>query len=582
MSTKKTLKINENSVFLITGGAKGITAQCAVKIAEITHCKFILVGRSSIIKQEPNWAHALKSGKELQKSALLHYKNKDQKVSPKTLQKEIKGILSTREIDSTIQKIKTAGGQAIYISADVTDEASFIPKVQSAVNKIGQISGVIHGAGNLADKLIENKSGSDFDLVVNTKIQGLKNIIKAVKPGDLDFLVLFSSVAGFFGNIGQTDYAIANELLNKSALILDKSLPDCRVISINWGPWDSGMVSPELKKVFLEKNIQLISSENGINALVNELFRTEQKTPQILIGSPIGSDVEINVFNNESINIRRCLNLKNNPFLLDHRIGSQAVLPATCASSWIADTCQSLHPGFNFTGMEDFKILKGLTFNDSDYDVNMELKSIGENKEGEKVYEAIITSENSTNRKVFHYSGRVTLKKRPRPLRQHPPIETFELDSSKYRDGNGLYQDGTLFHGPTFHGIQQVLQVNKEKVITKVLIPQIDISVQGQFSARITNPFINDAIVQSLLLWTQEFYDAPCLPSRLHNWEQFRMIPFDVPVWAILSITYHNDHAVVGNILVQDENGSEFFTYTGLEGTISNHLKRFIGKKDQK
>ena len=202
MSTKKTLKINENSVFLITGGAKGITAQCAVKIAEITHCKFILVGRSSIIKQEPNWAHALKSGKELQKSALLHYKNKDQKVSPKTLQKEIKGILSTREIDSTIQKIKTAGGQAIYISADVTDEASFIPKVQSAVNKIGQISGVIHGAGNLADKLIENKSGSDFDLVVNTKIQGLKNIIKAVKPGDLDFLVLFSSVAGFFGNIG--------------------------------------------------------------------------------------------------------------------------------------------------------------------------------------------------------------------------------------------------------------------------------------------------------------------------------------------------------------------------------------------
>jgi NADP-dependent 3-hydroxy acid dehydrogenase YdfG len=581
MSTKETFKINENSVFLVTGGAKGITSQCAVKIAEITRCKFILIGRSSIIEQEPDWAQGLKSIKELQKSALLHYKNNNQKVSPKTLQNEIKGILSTREIDSTIQKIKTAGGQAIYISADVTDEASFIPKIQSAVKKTGQISGVIHGAGNLADKLIENKSGSDFDIVVNTKIQGLKNIIKAVKPEQLDFLILFSSVAGFFGNIGQADYAIANELLNKSALILNKSLPDCRVISINWGPWDSGMVSPELKKVFLERNIQLISSELGINALINELFRTEQIAPQILIGSPIGSDFEIKTFNSKSINIRRCLNLKNNLFLKDHRIGSQAVLPATCASSWLVDTCQSLHPGLNFTGMEDFKILKGLTFNDSDHDVNMELKLLDGTNDSKKIYDAIITSQNSNNRKVFHYSGRVTLEKNSRPLRHHPSIKALELDSSKYLDGKSLYQDGTLFHGPSFHGIQQVLQIDKEKVIIRVLIPQIEGSVQGQFSARITNPFINDAIVQSLLLWTQEFYDAPCLPSRLHKWEQFRMIPFDVPVWAILSITYHNDHAVVGNILVQDENGGEFFTFTGLEGTISNHLKRFIGKKDQ-
>jgi hypothetical protein len=103
---------------------------------------------------------------------------------------------------------------------------------------------------------------------------------------------------------------------------------------------------------------------------------------------------------------------------------------------------------------------------------------------------------------------------------------------------------------------------------------------QGQFKARTTNPFINDAIVQSLLIWTQEFNDAPCLPSRLHEWDQYRIIPFGVPAWAILTITYHNDFAVVGDILVQDEEGFEFFHFKGLEGTISRNLKRFIGKKD--
>ena len=580
MVKENTAFLDKNAVLLVSGGAKGITSHCIIKIAETTSCRFILVGRSSILDPEPGYAENSKKSGELQENALKFYKESGKKITPKVLQKEIKNILSSREISSTLQKIEERGGEAVYISADVTDEKSLIPKIQSAVKKFGPVTGVIHGAGNLADKLIENKSSADFDLVVNTKIKGLENIIKAVDPEAINFLVLFSSVAGFFGNTGQSDYAIANEILNKSAYIIKRSLPDCHVISINWGPWDSGMVSPKLKKVFSERNIQLISTELGTEALINELSRPEQTTPQILIGSPIGSEIEIKSLNSDSIVVRRSLDIENNPFLLDHRIGSQAVLPATCASSWLADTCQSLHPGFSFTQMEDFKILKGITFDVGDHDFDMEIKSLAGTDGSKKVYEAIITSQNNTNRKIFHYSSRVTLEKGSPALRQHPPIMDLGLDPLKYRNGSDFYQDGTLFHGPSFQGIQEVLQVNKNKVITKVSIPQLDPTVQGQFSARITNPFVNDAIVQSLLLWTQEYYDTPCLPSRLHQWEQYRLIPFDIPVWAILTITNHNDHAVVGNILVQDENGGEFFTFTGLEGTTSKHLKRFIGKKD--
>jgi acyl transferase domain-containing protein len=64
----------------------------------------------------------------------------------------------------------------------------------------------------------------------------------------LHFLVLFSSIVGFYGNIGQSDYAIANEILNKSAHRIKNQYPNLHVISIDWGPWEAGMVTPELKK----------------------------------------------------------------------------------------------------------------------------------------------------------------------------------------------------------------------------------------------------------------------------------------------------------------------------------------------
>jgi len=552
--------LNENSVVLISGGAKGITAKCAIKIAETAQCRFLLIGRSSRLASEPDWAGGIENSKELQKSALAFYKKIEKKITPKILQKEIKNILSSREISTTINEIESHGGTAVYIAADVTDQKLLISQVHSAVKKLGPVTGVIHGAGNLADKLIENKSADDFDLVVNTKINGLKNIIQSLNPEALKFLVLFSSVAGFFGNTGQTDYAIANEILNKSAHMIQKSLPNCRVISINWGPWDSGMVSPELKKVFKERNIQLISTEFGVETLIKELVRPNQKTSQILVGSSINTHVEINPHHKDEIIVHRYLDQKNNPFLNDHQIGSQAVLPATCASAWLADTCESLNPGFSFFHMEDFKVLKGATFNNDRRLYEIALKSLSDTNGTIKKYDVVITSQNDKNHKVFHYSGQVTLVKELPVVPKHQLVGEFELDTSQHRAGSDFYQDGTLFHGPFLQGIQDVLQLNESRVITRISLPQM-------------------AVVQSLLIWTQEFYDAPCLPSRLHQWDNYRVIPFGMPAWVNLNITYHNEHAVVGDILVQDEQGNEFFSFTGLEGTISKHLKRFIGRK---
>lgn len=572
--------LNENSVVLITGGAKGITSKCSIKIAETVGCKLILIGRSIILDAEPEWAVGIINADELKNSALYAFKESGNTITPKNLQSEVKKVISSREINSTLQKVRDAGGSAVYISADVTDSESLTSALEPTMAKFGPVTGIIHGAGNLADKLIENKTAADFDLVVNTKIDGLKNILQVVDSNVLKFLVLFSSVAGFFGNAGQTDYAIANEILNKSAHFIHKELPDCRVISINWGPWDSGMVSPQLKKILKERNIQLISTEFGVEILMDELMKEADSNPQVIVGNPLDAEKDFGREDLSTISIQRQIAHKDNPFLNDHCIGPQAVLPASCASAWLADTCLSLHPGYLFSGMEDFKIFKGLTFNNDVRQYDLELKPVAASNGLMKIYDVLVTSQGENGRAVFHYGGQVTLVRNLPEQPVHLAINKMNLDKSSFKSGGDLYQNGTLFHGPVFQGIQELLQINEERVVTKVSLSEIDARVQGQFPVRSTNPFINDAVVQSLLIWTQEFYDAPCLPSRLHRWDNYKTVPFDEPVNVILDVTYHNESAVVGDITVQDENGHVFYKFTGLEGTVSKHLKRFIGRKN--
>jgi hypothetical protein len=86
--------------------------------------------------------------------------------------------------------------------------------------------------------------------------------------------------------------------------------------------------------------------------------------------------------------------------------------------------------------------------------------------------------------------------------------------------------------------------------------------------------------VQCLLIWAQYFYQAPCLPSSLRKLEQFKPIPFGVPATVTMEVESQSPTSVVGNILVQDENGETYMRLDGLEGTISPFLNRFFGKRN--
>ncbi len=569
------------SVILASGGARGITARCVIGLARHVPCKFILVGRTSIADRIPDWARDCPDDAELKRRAMTQLRQAGQKATPQAVEACFRQIRAQQEVESNLQTIRQVGSIVEYINMDVTASAKTLQKkLAGPVQRLGKINGLLHGAGTLADRRIEKKTLQDFEAVFDPKVGGLRNLLELVPPGQLDFLVLFSSVVGFFGNVGQADYAMANEVLNKAAYQIKRENPACHVVSINWGPWDSGMVSPELKRAFAERNMTVISVEAGVEMLVQEITSAhtlDDQPVQIVVGQlPTRQPTDISGAL-VKFEIHRRLSLDANPFLFDHQIGLHPVLPATCAASWIASVTEQLFPGYTCFQIEDFKVLKGIVFDENLASEHiLDLTEI-EKVPGEKVMlAASIWSRNKNGRPLYHYSLNVTLLREVPATTRHELELPAGLESNTGFPGKPLYTDGTLFHGPSFQGVQRVISLGEERLVLECLLQPIPADRQGQFPLQTYNPFIYDAIVQSMLIWAQRYYQAPCLPSHLVRLEQFQAIPFGVLILVDMLIVSHNETSVVADLIVTDADGVVLAKFTSLQGTISPALKRFI------
>jgi polyketide-type polyunsaturated fatty acid synthase PfaA len=562
-------QINSDSVFLVSGGAKGITAQCVIKLAQQAKSKFILIGRSQFI-DEPIWAKNCVDEAELKKRIIADIATTGEKPTPAKVQKLLKAILSQREITENLQKITQAGGKAEYISADVTDSLVLKEKLTSVVKKFGAITGIIHGAGNLADKLIEKKSEQDFEAVYAAKIKGLESLLDCVNPNQLQHLILFSSAAGFYGNIGQSDYALANEILNKFAHFFQHRYPKCHVAAFNWGPWDGGMVTPELKQIFAQRNIEVIPTEVGTQIFVDELIAGKHDTVQVLVGGSLATltanlDSELKTYR-----IRRSLTLEANPFLNDHVIGGNPVLPATCAVAWIANISEQLYPGYKFFSCENYKVLKGIVFDEtlaSKYIID--LQEINKLQSNEIELSATIWSETITGKHRYHYTVQIKLLVE---IPSAPIYQNFDITQDRSIINTSPYQDGTLFHGSSFQGVKRILNITQENVTMECILPTLDEKQQGQFLTQAFNPYIADMQFQCMLIWARHFYQAASLPLKCDRGESFQIMDFGKTYYVSMDVNFCNGTKLIANITTHDSQGKVYLRIMGAEVTISKQL----------
>lgn len=279
------IKFNQDDVILVTGGARGITSLVACELARRYQPTIILAGRSQWPQEESLVTAAITSSEELKKTLINHLSQGGKKPTPREVELAYDRIIADREMRATKCLLEEFGSTVFYHQVDVRDDNAFIAFINTIYKTHGRLDGVINGAGVIEDKLLEDKTPESFDRVFDTKVRSSLVLSAHLKPESLKFLVFFSSIAGSFGNRGQSDYSAANEVLNRLAQYLDARWPG-RVVAINWGPWEkTGMANPALQRHFIERGIIPINPTTGSKALFDELSYGEPGQSLVVVGN---------------------------------------------------------------------------------------------------------------------------------------------------------------------------------------------------------------------------------------------------------------------------------------------------------
>lgn len=569
---------DSHSVFLVSGGGRGITADCVVELAVAYKSKFVLLGRTALQPWEPDWAKDCTDENELKKRIVEDFIQKGKKLTPVEVNKVLSSLRSQREIQTTLARVKSYGGEAIYISADVTNKTELAKQLEKVEENIGVITGIIHGAGNIADKRIEKKSQEDFHQVIEPKIKGLENLLSIFNPEKLKYIFLFSSVAGYFGNAGQTDYAVANEILNKFAYSFKYLFPKIRVVSINWGPWERGMIDPTLKTYYQQQKIDLIPVEVGVKFCRDEfMIASDHAVEQIVVSGSLSIPKNPFLQDFSVKNTRRIIKIGDNPFLKDHVIGNNAVLPATCAVNWMVKSCEDVLPHYKVRVIENFKVFKGIIFKPSYHNeylsnvTNLAIKDIAH------LFEVRISNQpTEKNHFIYSYEAKLCFEKEwsEMPIYKNLDIQTDDKSYALYGEGS------VLFHGKTFQGVKKVLHLNECKITSLCNLRVVEQKQQGQFPVNSFNPYLADVQLHNVLLWTYYQLGESCLPMGFEKIEQFQPLDFEQDFYVSTEIISSNSNSVTVNSFVSNKSGKIYIQWLGATYIIMKKLQTLSWGKE--
>jgi NAD(P)-dependent dehydrogenase (short-subunit alcohol dehydrogenase family) len=498
-----------------------VTAAAAVALAAAYKPLLILLGRSQELQTEPEWLASLQNENQIKRAILEHTA---EKLHPREIEGQYRAITASRELKETLAKVAQAGGRAIYRSVDIRDAAAVSALLAEIRREFGTIRGIVHGAGVLADRLINDKSLEQFSLVYGTKVKGLRALLAATAQDDLRFIALFSSTTGRFGRSGQVDYAVANEVLNKLAQAESRRRSACRTVSINWGPWDGGMVTPSLKKIFAGEGIGLIGMKEGGQLLVREIAATCEPVEIIALAGVTASSLAIAASIPETPlteAFRLNLTVEDYPFIRSHVIDGKAVLPMAMAVEWLAHGALHGNPGFRFHGFNNLRICKGVIFDQGSACTLRIMAGRAEKHESLFVVPVELTGSTGDGQSILHVRAEIVLaSKLPEGIRS-----IVDVPTAPYTPGNDtIYDHERLFHGADLKGIEQVGGCSPKGItaLTKAA-PKPEVWIKQPLrNVWLTDPLVVDCAFQLMILWSFERSGSGSLPSFAGRYRQFQ------------------------------------------------------------
>jgi NAD(P)-dependent dehydrogenase (short-subunit alcohol dehydrogenase family) len=541
------LPLDGDSVVVVTGGARGVTAKAALALMTASPCTLVVVGRTT----PPSGPESVETAGIVDPSALgrailEQLRASSDPVALATVEERRRRLLLEREVRENLERLRQIGARVEYATCDVRDAEAFGALIDHVYRVHGRIDGVIHGAGVIEDRLVKDKTLESFERVVETKAGGARVLAERLRLDAIRFLVFFSSVSGRFGNRGQADYAAASEMLNKLAQDLDWRCPG-RVVSINWGPWlGSGMVSPEVGRLFAERGVVLIPPKVGCEMLLDELRLGRKGDVEILIGGARGFESSTTPHATEPadaasssrpllraagvlsrgeglVELRRSIDVKVDHYLKDHRLDGRPVFPFAMAMELMAEVASAAWPSLDLLAIGDIRLHRGVVLREDKEDVRVVARirssDVAKGRGGESAtirdLDVAILGAGDPHR--VHYQASVRLGRRAEAeasvyVADPSLLEGGELKSMGVEEA---YRDW-LFHGPFFQGITSIEAIGPRGARAILRPSSARACLCGDAPGEwLIDPILVDSALQMQVLWARLHWDVTLLPARI-------------------------------------------------------------------
>ncbi|HKV12191.1 MAG TPA: SDR family NAD(P)-dependent oxidoreductase [Thermoanaerobaculia bacterium] len=390
-ATSDGMKLGRHSVFVVTGAAGSIVSAILQDLAAASGGTFHLLDLAPAPDEaDPDLDRFTADREGLKRDLFERIKARGERATPALVEKELARIERARAAMDAIRAIRAAGGEAVYHRVDLRDGAAVAGAIRKVRETAGRIDVLLHAAGLEISRLLPDKKQEEYDLVFDVKADGWFNLISAIGDMPLGAAVVFSSIAGRFGNGGQGDYSAANDLLCKSVSAFRRTRPGALGIALDWTAWGGiGMATRgSIPKVMEAAGIDMLPPEVGIPVARRELAAGTRG--EVVVAGRLGMMLEefdatggLDVLEDAPVatlsrgvmvgrvtgmgiytglTVETTLDPAAQPFLDDHRIDGTPVLPGVMGIEAFAETAALLFPDLRVAAVEDVEFLAPFKF----------------------------------------------------------------------------------------------------------------------------------------------------------------------------------------------------------------------------
>lgn len=325
-------RLGAADVVLVSGGGKGITAECALALGRDTGAAMILLGRAD----------------------------------PQT----------DTELSANLERFEASGVRVRYERADVSSASQVARVVAAAEVVLGSVTAILHGAGLNSPMSMSQLDADTFEKTIATKVDGLHNILAAVDQDRIVLLVSFGSIIGRSGLRGEAHYATANDLLSESTVRFGVEHPTARALALEWSVWAGAGMGERLGVVetLQRDGITPISADDGIAAF-RRILAEPALGPLLVVSGRTGSVSTVR-YDRQRLPVGRFLDnvvlhypgvelitdstlcIDDDPYLGDHDLDGDLLFPAVLGMEAMGEVAAALGGSGRIAAMSDLAFLR--------------------------------------------------------------------------------------------------------------------------------------------------------------------------------------------------------------------------------